>query len=76
MTSLSYDNSPYQPAPTYGLDQTSYGDSNTSQHYYPPSVPNSLYGNNYPQQSYGASYGRGYGNSAPGPYQPNMFLPS
>ncbi|GAA0143231.1 vesicle coat protein [Lithospermum erythrorhizon] len=82
-TSMSYDNSQYQPVPTHGADQTSY-DADTSHHYYPSNLPNSPYGDNYQQQSYGA-YGRGYGTSAPGSYQPpsqpnilqpSMFLPS
>uniref|UniRef100_A0A5B7BMN1 Sec16 Sec23-binding domain-containing protein n=1 Tax=Davidia involucrata TaxID=16924 RepID=A0A5B7BMN1_DAVIN len=83
--SMVFENSQSHTGPVYGADQSSFGVAEASQHYYQetapsqlqPSIPSSPYGENY-QQSFGSSYGRGYG--VPAPYQPapqpHMFLPS
>ncbi|XP_057498437.1 protein transport protein SEC31 homolog B-like isoform X1 [Actinidia eriantha] len=84
--SMGFEHSQAQAGPAYGADQSSFGAIDASQQYYQEttlsqpqqSIPNSSYGENYQQQSFSSSYGRGYGG--PAPYQPapqpQMFLPS
>ncbi|PSS24436.1 Protein transport protein SEC31 B like [Actinidia chinensis var. chinensis] len=84
--SMGFEHSQAQAGPAYGADQSSFGAVDASQQYYQEttlsqpqqSIPNSSYGENYQQQSFSSSYGRGY--SGPAPYQPapqpQMFLPS
>lgn len=82
---VSYDNSQQQGGSIYGAEQSSFGVTNASQHYYQETAPSqmhqtfpgSLYSENY-QQALGPSYGRGYGPPAPYPptSQPGMFVPS